>query len=393
MFRRLLIVPLITATALALASCRKAPEEVVDTTGPMFVRTETAMIDTIRATILVTGTVAPSPGADWTIVAPENGRVAELPKAEGDLVKVGDLLVRFDVPFIAADVTARQSELAQANARLQSAKANASRVAALYARGITAQREHDDARREQQEAEAAVTQALAAQQASDLNAASTVVKARFDGVVLQRWRNVGDQVTASSADPILRVIDATRLEVIGAVPAAQAAAIRPGNPVRIMNPIDGTTLDGTVVAVPPAADANTPTVDVRVALPKLPPPAPATPAPAAPAPKPSGAAATAATPAGPTPPSLAVGTPVQFEILSEERAGAIVVPTSSLVRDGALTYVMIAGSDGKAHRKTVVVGVVARERAQIVSGVSAGERVIVAGTEAVTDGATITIQK
>lgn len=347
------------------------------------------MIDTIRATVLVTGAVAPSPGADWTILAPENGRVADLPKAEGDIVKVGDLLARFDVPALAADVAARQSELAQANARLQAAKLNAARIAGLFARGIIAQREHDDAKREQQEAEMAVTQALAAKQTIDADAVRTVVTARFDGLVLRRWHNVGDQVIASSADPVLRVIDPSRLEVIGAVTPAQAALIRPGNTVRIMNPMDGTALEGTVITLPTTIDPSATTVDVRVALPKLPPPPIAAASPAA---KP--APTTASAPPEPAPvPAFTVGTAVQFEILSEERAGALIVPTSSLLRDGAITYVMVAGGDGKAHKKTVVVGLVARERAQIISGLTAGERVIVAGTEAVPDGATITVQK
>ena len=54
---------------------------------------------------------------------------------------------------------------------------------------------------------------------------------------------------------------------------------------------------------------------------------------------------------------------------------------------------MVAGADGKAHKKAVMVGLIARERAQIVSGLTAGEYVIVAGAEPVPDGATITVQK
>jgi len=55
-------------------------------------------------------------------------------------------------------------------------------------------------------------------------------------------------------------------------------------------------------------------------------------------------------------------------------------------------FVIVAGDDGKAHHKNVKTGIVTREKVQIVSGLTAGEKVIV-GTEPVPDGAAITIGK
>ncbi len=391
LLRSLLVVTLL-ATA---AACRRSTTETVEATGPLVVRAEPAVIEALRATVVVTGAVAPSPGADWMIVAPDNARVADLTKNEGDPVKAGDVLVKFDVPSIALDVAARRSELAQANARLLTAKAAATRVSGLFARGIVPQKEHDDATRELQDAESAVAHALNAQQALESVAARTVVSARFDGVVLKRFHNVGDQVTASAADPVLRVIDPTRLEIAGTFPAAQLALVRPGMTARIMNPIDGAVVEGTVLTVPQSLDSAATTADIRIALPAATPPGatpgtpgatgPAVPAPATPAAKPGDPVAIV--------PMQTVGTPVQCEIYADERQGAIVIPTAAILRDGLQAYVMVAGQDGKAHRKSVMVGLIARERAQILSGLVAGERVIVAGAEPVPDGATITIQR
>jgi multidrug efflux pump subunit AcrA (membrane-fusion protein) len=53
-----------------------------------------AAVGAIEGHINVTGMVMPAPGAEWTIVAPEAARIAELPKAEGDRRRVGDVLVR-----------------------------------------------------------------------------------------------------------------------------------------------------------------------------------------------------------------------------------------------------------------------------------------------------------
>ena len=76
----------------------------------------------------VPGVIAAAPGADWTIIAPDAGRIAELPKAEGDAVKTGDLLVRFEVPAIANEIAARKADVTQAGARLEAAKAAAAPV-------------------------------------------------------------------------------------------------------------------------------------------------------------------------------------------------------------------------------------------------------------------------
>lgn len=352
---------IVIITALSLAACSKKADETIETAGPVVVRTETVKLDSIRASLTVTGAVAPSPGADWTIVAPENGRLAEAPKAEGDTVKEGDVLARFELPALMTEIATRQAETAQANARLQTARSNAARLSGLFARGIASQRDNDDAARELQEAEAIMRQAESGKAATDLVAAQLVVKARFAGVIAHRWHNVGDQVLATTDDPILRVIDPTRLEVVAPVPVASAALIVPGRAVRVFNPTDGSVIDAAVVTLPVITDPAAATTDVRVSLPKT--------------------------------VTLTAGTPVQIEILSDERNNVLVVPTAALMKDGADVYVMVAGTDNKAHRKSVMIGLVAQERTQILSGLVAGDRVILAGADAIADGAAIAIQK
>jgi membrane fusion protein, multidrug efflux system len=358
---QLSLAALVAVIGFSCAACHKTAEETVETAGPMLVQTGPVALESIRATVTAVGTVAPSPGADWTIAAPENGRIVDMPKNEGDAFKQGDLLVRFEVPSLSAEIAARQAETAATNVRVQTARSNATRIAGLFSRGIAPQRDNDDARRELQEAETAYGQALGNKDATDALAAHLVVNARFDGVVARRWHNPGDQVEMGAADPVLRVIDPTRLEIVAAVPVSQLSLVGPGRPVRIFNPSDGSTTESAVITAPSIKDTMVATGDVRVALPKT--------------------------------TVLPAGTAVQIEILSEERTHAMVVPTSAVLREGADAYVMVAGGDGKAHRTPVVVGLIARERTQIMSGLTAGDRVILPGPEPVPDGAAIAIQK
>jgi hypothetical protein len=94
----------LAASLLVLSSCRGEPVEQLETEAPVPVVVETAKVDVIRAVIEATGVVTPAPGAELTVVAPEAARVVSIPKAEGDVVKTGDLLVQFEIPTLAADL-------------------------------------------------------------------------------------------------------------------------------------------------------------------------------------------------------------------------------------------------------------------------------------------------
>jgi RND family efflux transporter MFP subunit len=185
------------------------------------------------------------------------------------------------------------------------------------------------------------------------------VRARFDGVVARRLHNPGDLVEPGPGDPILRVIDPSRLEVSAAVPVGALAHVAAGAPARIVLPGADAPLDAAVIARPASVDAGSVTATVRL--------------------RPS------------SPAALTAGMAVQVEILGPEHADAVIVPPAAIVRDGETTAVMTVGGDGKAHRKEVEVGIVTPDAAEIRKGVAAGERVIVRGANGLPDGAAVTI--
>lgn len=360
MTRHLALGSWILFAAFAASHCSKPAEEAVETTAPISVRVEAARLEVLQTPIVATGSVTPSPGGDWTITAPDTGRVVELPKAEGDLVKAGDLLVRFEIPALTTELIARQSELLQAASRLQTAKAAAARMTTLVQRGIAPQRDLDDAQRELQEAEVGMRQAESARASVESMSARTLVYARFPGTVARRWHNPGDAVEASAADPILRVIDPTRLEITAPVPADQLSLITPGQPAKIFNPADGSEIAGAVIARQASADGSSANGEIRVSL-------------------------------SMTPSTLVVGAPIQVEIMGDSKTTVLTVPSAAVFREGDAVYVAVTGADGNAHRKIVKIGIVARNRTQILSGIVAGDSVILAGPEPPADGAAIVV--
>ena len=342
--------------ALLLPACHHPSDEEVDTAAAVPVKVERAIAGPIRPVIAATGQVKAAPGAELLVAPPQEARIAELPKSVGDRVRRGELLVRFEIPNLEADAAARRSDLARAQAQLAAARQNETRLSGLFERGIAARKEVEDARRDLAQAEATVAEARSATAAAGRLAGREVVRAPFDGVVAGRSHQPGDLVEPGGAEPILRVIDPSRLQVEAAVPAGDLGRVAAGDPARV----SGASFpqeQARVIARPAAVDPATGTAQVRLAF-----------------------AAPTRLPAG-----LAVG----VEIYGEEHLAAALVPAEALVQEGAQSFVVTVDAQKKAHRRPVQVGVVAAGKAEILSGVVAGELVVVRGQAALPDGALV----
>jgi RND family efflux transporter MFP subunit len=344
---------------LAATGCSRPVAEEVTSETPVPVRTEAASVGDMRGVVHATAIVTPSPGAEMIVVAPEASRIVAMPRAAGDRVRRGEVLVRFEIPTSVADVQRQQAEMARAQAMLESARAAQTRAGELFERGVAARREVEDANRAAADAEAALAQAKAALRSAETVAARSTVRAEFDGIVARRLHNPGDLVEATAADVVLRVVDPQRLELIAAVPISDAPRVAVGATARLSGePTAGPRPSITVIAGPTAVDPGAATVPVRLALRGL--------------------------------TGVPVGAPVQVDIDAERRTKVVLIPTVAVVREGEDTAVFVA-KDGKAERRTVRLGLGDGAHIEILSGVSAGEQIIVDGQAGLPDGAAIAI--
>ncbi len=351
----------LTVGALCLvAGCTPAaPQEgTSETVVPAEV--QAAEVGNIRAVIHVTGVITSAPGAELVVVAPQPARVVELPKAEGDRVTRGDVLVRFEIPSTSADATRQRSEVARAQARIENAKAAQARAHGLFERGIAARKEMEDADRELLDAQADLAGFEATRAAADTVAARSTVLATFDGVVAKRFHNPGDLVDASASDPVLRIIDPRRLEVTASIPIADVSRTTIGASARLIGAADGSKVTLKVVSRPTLIEPGTAAAPVRLAF--------------------------------VTPASFAVGTPVQLDIDAEEHKKVVLVPTTAIVREGAETAVFVA-VEGKAQRRPLTVGLSNDTHVEVLSNLKPGELVITRGQAGLPDGAAIRIEK
>jgi RND family efflux transporter MFP subunit len=340
--------------ALAAPACgRDAAEEAV-ADEPVRVVLQEARLDTLRDTVSAPGIVVPSAAGDWTITVAEPAEILELPKAAGDAVAVGDVLVRVEVASLSQEIAAAELARLEAANDLDRAKSAAQQAQSLFDRGLIARLEHEARQADLTSAEARLRQASARFETAKSNESRTVVRARFPGTVTDVWHAPGDLLTGRPDDPILRVIDPTRVQVAVQLPVAQVARIAPGQLASVRSFAGETTELASVSSKADTSDPNAPTAEVRLSFTQ--------------------------------PATLPIDTPVSVEIVFDQRAGVLVVPTAAVMSDPQGTYVVIAGEDGRAHRRDVRVGIRSRELAHIVSGLEAGERVIVSGAGEIGEG-------
>lgn len=337
-----------------LPACSRKPAATEEAgVEPVAVIVEVTRLLTLRSTINGNGIVVPAAAGDWTIYAPETGRIDELPKAEGAEVKPGDVLVRFEFGNTSADLSAREGDLAAANARLGTAQQQLARVSSMFDRGYASRAELDTAKNAVALAELDITRIKQQLQTAKDAADRAVIKARFAGIVAKRYHNEGDLVTASMTDPVLRVVDPQRVQVAMSIPVQDLAQIQAGQTATVLSASGVAPV--AVFARPTPTDPQATLQEIRLAF------------------------------AGPT--TLALDSPVQVEILLAERAGVIALPGTAILKtaDGS-PFVMVAGDDGRAHRRDVRLGLITRERSEITTGLSPGERVIVKAPSGALDG-------
>src|SRR5213080_3366143 len=182
----------------------------------------------------------------------------------------------------------------------------------------------------------------------------------IDGVVTDRPLFEGDLATANQ--PILTVMNTSRLIAKAHIPQSEAAVLKVGNPAELRISGLEATIKGRVSLVSPALDPGSTTIEVWVE-----------------ASKPD--------------PALKPGMSVEVSMTAKTVKEALVVPTLAIFKNSlGQDYVLLAGSDGHAHLKTVQLGVRNADFAQIVSGVIAGDPVISSGGYALPDNTQIKIE-
>lgn len=270
------------------------------------------------------------------IEAKVSGKIEQMLVVSGRQVAAGELLA-------VVDAREMQARYDQAIELRQQAEAELKRLTALFEQKILSQSEFDNARTKARVAAAAAVEAGAL-----LN--YTRVAAPFAGVITRKHADVGD--LASPGKPLLEMEDATALRLEADVPEAVVGRLALGDKLPVRVSALEKELEGVVSEIAPTADAGSRTFLVKLDLP--------------------GSSGLRAGQFG------RVAMPVGETF-------ALRVPVAAVMQRGQMELVFIV-SDGRAHLRLVKTGKLIGNEVELVSGVEAGEKIVVEGTVGLRDG-------
>lgn len=222
-----------------------------------------------------------------TVSAKITGKVREVLIEEGMRVEQNQVMATLDPidagaqrQLSASQLDAARSQVANMQAQLRQAEADAQRLQTLSAQQLVSRSQYEQAlsqrdalRAQLQSAQRNVVVAGNQLSISDLNVDNTIVRAPFAGVVTAKAAQPGEIVSPLSAGGgftrtgIGTVVDMDSLEIEVEVGEAFIGRVKPGMPVEAtLNAYPEWKIPAEVIAIIPSADRGKATVKVRVAL-------------------------------------------------------------------------------------------------------------------------------
>ena len=204
------------------------------------------------------------------IASKASGRLEWLGVVEGSVVKEGEVLARIENKDVSATAEQARANVGVVQAELHDAEASYKRAKDLFAQKYVSQSSLDAAQSRYLKAKASVGAALAGARIADVAVGQTLIRAPFDGMVLTKNANVGDTVTpfSSSLDTkgaVVTVADMSTLEVEADVSESSLHKISVGQPCEIqLDAFPDARFRGVVSRLVPTVDRSKATVMTKV---------------------------------------------------------------------------------------------------------------------------------
>lgn len=310
-------------------------------------------------------------GEDDAEIRPKvTGFITKVFVSEGQRVRAGQPLFQLDDVTFRAAVSQASASLTSAKASLATAQLNYRNSQDLLSKNIISQSNMDEVTNALHSAEAGVAVAQANLTSARENLSFTTVVAPVAGVVGSINYRVGNLVSPQSAQALTQVSNTSQAYVYFSLSESQLSALAPGAtteaeiaqrfPQVRLRLSDGSEFPslGTVRGVSGVVDRSTGAVSLRVDFPNA-----------------QGRLR-----------SGAVGT----IYVPTTHDNAILVPQSATVEVLHKKFVYTLGSDNKVHYTEITVSPIDDgQNYTVLTGLKAGDKIVVAGTAALSDGADV----
>jgi RND family efflux transporter MFP subunit len=307
------------------------------------------------------------------VASKATGRLERLNVVEGDRVKKGDVLARLEDSDIRASLDQARANLKLNEADLKDAIQWMGRAKTLLEKGVSSQADYDGAEARYNRVLAAIDVAKAVVGGAEVALENTLIRAPFDGTVLTKNADVGEMVapmaaSVSSRSAVVTMADMTSLQVEADVSESNIERITANQPCEItLDAYPDARYQGYVAKIVPTADRAKATVMVKVGfrsydarvLPEM------------------SAKVLFLTKTSDSP--------------KESVRSILTIPLNAVATraGGRVVYVI---RDNRAVEVPVTVGKEFGSQTEITQGLSAGDRVIAAVTEHITNGTPVKVQ-
>jgi RND family efflux transporter MFP subunit len=281
----------------------------------------------------------------------------------GDTVARGTVLARVRESDYVEKVNQSKASLDEASAGLRKERLDFGRAKALFESKSLTKADFDGARSALEAAQARVSGAQAQLDASRLALADCALVSPMNAVVLARNVEEGTLVAAGTVG--FTLADLSSVKAVFGVPDLVVRDLRIGQPLAVaVEALPGTRFGGHITAIAPSAERQSRVFDVEVTIPN-----------------PAGTLLSGMIAAVETPHAAGPGP-----------TGGAAVPLTAVLKsptesDGYAVLVLSGEGDNTvAKLRPVKLGEVVGNRIVVISGLTAGERVIVTGATIVSEG-------
>lgn len=296
------------------------------------------------------------PWHEATVGSESNGlKVASVLVNVGEKVSRGQVLARFVSDSVKADLDLSQAQLAEAEAAVGEASANAERARNLTAAGALSAQQIQRMLTAEQTAKAKLEAQRALVQLKRLRLSQTEVLAPDDGVISSRSATVGAVVPAGQE--LFKLIRGGRLEWRAEVTPEESVRLQAGIAAQIRSN-DGSVIMGKVRMVAPSMNERTHSVLAYIDLPSV--------------------------------SMIKAGMFVQGQILLGDSSAVVLPQSAVVVRDGN-SYIFRLEEDGRVSQQRVTTGRRGGDRIEILSGIDLSARFVLDGAAFLSDGDVVSV--
>lgn len=320
------------------------------------------------------------PFQEIDVYAKEAGYVKQLNVDFGSHVRAGDVMAVLEIPELEAQlqqdqevIKARDNDVVRARNMVGRAKAQHDVTHLQYTRieavsktkpGLVAQQEVDDWQSKDIASESSLDAAQGALDTAQSEVSVAQAKlvhdqtlydyakivAPFDGVVTQRFANLGALMQAGTSSiqstPLVRLSQENLYRLVIPVPETYVGFIRVNDPVEVRVPALNTTVVGKVARFSVDVNSDTRTMHTEVDVPNA-------------------------------NYKLVPGLYAEANLTLNQRGSVATVPVQAIDRDGDITSVMVLQPDMTVVRRPITLGIQTANYAEVASGLTPGEQIIV----------------